>query len=425
MGKKTFFGGACLLLIYLLTEGMIFCALLYLEKTKGVVYDPVPACALSDIHKSVIGKFLAGDFYLKFSPSMGWTIRSNAIIHYRFKTDKSVFARSNFQGIRSDREYAPKAPEGILRVAAFGDSMTHGDNVRNAETWPAQLEKMDPALEVMNFGVPAYGIDQAYLRYLEEGARFGPRIVLIGFFPENIMRTVNAFRPFFYTGDYLPLAKPRFILKNGQLELLATPFSKLTDYRSLLDNPGPALARLGVNDYYFRVYYHQGPFDFLPSVRLAKIGRFSPVKRLPRPKEMFDFYRPDAEAFRVTARILEMFYQKVLENGSLPIIVFLPPRNEPRFYARTGEKTYDLMEDYLKKSGLRFTDVMEDIARTGYGEALFAQPGHYNEEENKMVAGALYRYLSGQGFLDARIVDRAIEKERAEMPAEKLAGQKA
>lgn len=413
MKKKVIFGMAALLLVYVLIEGLIFCALFLLRQTKGVVFDPIPAYALSNVHKEIVQRLLADDFYLKFSPSLGWTIRPDAVMHFRGLTDETVFAKSNSQGIRADRDYEPTVPEGVLRLAAFGDSFTHGDDVRNDETWAALFEKKGPAVEVMNFGVPAYGIDQAYLRYLEEGVRFSPRIVLICFFTENIIRTVNVFRPFLYPSDYLPLSKPRFVLRDGRLVLLENFFPELSDYRLLLDDPEPTLARLGANDFYFKAHYHKGPFDFLPSVRLAKISRFSLTKKYPDGNEIFDlFYQPDTEPFRVTAKILETFYNKVLESGSLPVIVLIPAEIDVFSYPQTGKVTYALLRDHLLKKELRIVDVMEGFAPVGYDKKLFALQGHYSAAGNAIAAETIYRALERQGLLNPRVVETVIEIDR-------------
>jgi hypothetical protein len=51
---------------------------------------------------------------------------------------------------------------------------------------------------------------RAYLRYHQEGKRFRPHVVLIGFMSENIRRAVTVYRPFYQPESRAPLAKPRF-----------------------------------------------------------------------------------------------------------------------------------------------------------------------------------------------------------------------
>ena len=60
---------------------------------------------------------------------------------------------------------------------------------------PEALARLDAGLEFENFGVPAYGLDQAFLRYQREGRPTHPQIVVIGFMEENIFRDVTCSGP--------------------------------------------------------------------------------------------------------------------------------------------------------------------------------------------------------------------------------------
>jgi len=86
-------------------------------------------------------------------------------------------------------------------VLAVGDSFTFGDEVDDADTWPARLERL---LErpVVNGGVFGYGFDQMVLRaerLLERFDDADPLIVSI--LPEDVLRCEFAYRyawkPFF------------------------------------------------------------------------------------------------------------------------------------------------------------------------------------------------------------------------------------
>ena len=145
--------------------------------------------------------------YTVFSSTLGWSIKQNGY---------SKLYKSNSQGLRSNREYELTPPHGISRITTFGDSFTHCDDVNNNETWQAIIESYQSNLEVLNFGVPGYGLDQAYLRYLEDGSQYESHITLIGFMSENIYRNVNTFRPFYYKTTGIPLAKPRFLIDKNE-----------------------------------------------------------------------------------------------------------------------------------------------------------------------------------------------------------------
>jgi hypothetical protein len=85
-------------------------------------------------------------------PDLGWRYRSG----FRSPTD-----RINSQGLRALREYSSRPAPGIFRVAAFGDSYVYGTEVPDGECWAARIEELDPGIEVLNYGVGGYGVDQA------------------------------------------------------------------------------------------------------------------------------------------------------------------------------------------------------------------------------------------------------------------------
>jgi len=88
---------------------------------------------------------------------------------------------TNKQGFRSLREYSYFPPEDKLRLLALGDSYVFGDGEENKDTWSFILENSTQNLEVLNFGVPGYGLGQSYLRYLRDGLKFNPDIVFINY----------------------------------------------------------------------------------------------------------------------------------------------------------------------------------------------------------------------------------------------------
>ncbi|MFQ5912127.1 MAG: hypothetical protein ACE5JS_02985, partial [Nitrospinota bacterium] len=122
----------------------------------------------------------------------------------------------------------------VLRLSSFGDSFTHGDDVRNEDTWQEVMNRSGPNLEVLNFGVPGFGLDQAFLRYQHDGIAYHSHIILIGFMPANIARNVSVFRPFLSLRTGLPLTKPYFTLDGNDLVLNHNPIQELSQYKEVL-----------------------------------------------------------------------------------------------------------------------------------------------------------------------------------------------
>lgn len=89
--------------------------------------------------------------------------------------------QTNYSGFRADHEYPLVPSTDVLRLAAFGDSFVFCDEEKNSDTWSYYLEHSASNLEVLNFGVPGYGLGQSYLRYLREGLKFSPDIIFFNY----------------------------------------------------------------------------------------------------------------------------------------------------------------------------------------------------------------------------------------------------
>ena len=151
--------------------------------------------------------------YQVFHPLLGWTLNWNAVGH-------DGLYRSNNIGIRADQDTLVKADG--KRIALFGDSFVHGDDVPLEETWAHALGDRVGA-EVLNFGVGGYGNDQAYLRWKLEGRQYEPDVVVIGFQPENCRRNLNLVRKILNRESGIPFSKPRFVLHGSSLLLVNSP----------------------------------------------------------------------------------------------------------------------------------------------------------------------------------------------------------
>jgi hypothetical protein len=98
-------------------------------------------------------------------------------------------------------------------IVVVGDSFTFGDEVRDDETWPARLEALLD-VPVLNGGVFAYGVDQAYLRATRLIETHDPAVVLLAFVSDDVSRS----ELMFYGGW-----KPYFAYEDGELVLRNVP----------------------------------------------------------------------------------------------------------------------------------------------------------------------------------------------------------
>src|SRR5262245_21643077 len=111
-------------------------------------------------------------------PTRGWALEPG-IRDMRVFGDKVL--NSSALGLRGREERAYAKPPGVRRVVALGDSFTFGEEVSDDQTYCHQLEALLPGTEVLNLGVHGYGHDQMLLYLEEEGVKYRPDVVLLGF----------------------------------------------------------------------------------------------------------------------------------------------------------------------------------------------------------------------------------------------------
>jgi len=401
MNKRLIFWLISGCLLYVAIELSSFLGLYLLKTYRHVEYAPPPSISLSERHQQIIEGFLQERTrYTDYSATLGWTIKKNGI---------APLYRANSQGIRGNHKYARQAPEDMIRISTYGDSYTHCDDVANHETWQVQLQQLNPDLEVLNFGVGGFGLDQAFLRYQEKIGQFDSQIVLIGYMTENIFRHVNVFRPFYLSATGTPLTKPRFALRNEELILIDNPMRQLSQYRELLESPETTLPALGKHDHHFNTIYKSSMFDFLPSYRLLNILSYLYFNS--RDVITDGYYNTKSEAYRVTTRLLDKFYQTVQADGSQPVILIFPEPADIIRYRENGTRQYAPLVAYLDEKKYRYIDLLQALDGIGGQLAtnkLFAKPSlnHYSPLANNLAAQIIQQYLRKEGLLPDRVGPR-------------------
>jgi hypothetical protein len=148
----------------------------------------------------------------------------------------------NSAGIRSSREYSLEKPPGTQRLLVFGDSYAAGQFVSNEHRFSELLERRNPGLEVLNFGLEGTGTDQQLLMYEHVGLRYEHDAVMLLPFLQNIRRNLVQARPAVdpETGRHILLPKPRFELVGDRLELRNVP---VPDERRPFDPNDPGSLR--------------------------------------------------------------------------------------------------------------------------------------------------------------------------------------
>lgn len=298
--------------------------------------------------------------------------------------------RMNAAGLRGAREYLPTPPAGVLRVAAFGDSFVYGAEVENAASWTGRIEHDNADVEVLNYGVNGYGLDQAYLRYLREGAAYSPRIVIVGFTPDDINRLVSVYRRFLSPGA--ALFKPRYVLgARGELVLRDVPLHTPGDYEALLVNPR-AIIPIGHDDYWYQPCVYENPLhDYSATVRVACAAGGQIYRRYLDPDRPFKggILNVESTAFKIQAALFRGFSGVARERGARSIVVMLPDKKTLDRIERGAPAAYEPLMAVLRDDDIPFADASEALlAGAGAGrnfDALFAEGGHYSAAGNARV----------------------------------------
>ncbi len=122
-------------------------------------------------------------------------IRPNADFHHT-SVDGTWRFVTNSRGFRNTRDIPYEKPAGTVRILALGDSHTQGYEVRQDRTFAAVSERalaarLIPA-EAINAGVSGYSTAEA-LAFLEnEGVKYRPDVVVLGFYANDFEDNLKA-----------------------------------------------------------------------------------------------------------------------------------------------------------------------------------------------------------------------------------------
>jgi hypothetical protein len=316
-------------------------------------------------------KQMSGDsYYLVADDLLGWTVGPN-----RGQSGGLYF--SSYEAIRSGAlnvRYAVRQPQ--YRIATVGDSFTFADEVSFEASWPNRLEQqLGSKIQVLNFGVTGYGIDQAYLRYLRDVRPWHPNLVVLGFIEHDLYRSLRIYHFVSRPQWHWPFAKPRLVVDAGTLRPLNIPVISaqeilstraITDLPFLEYDPG-----FDPTEWTWRPYHH----SYLVRFVLSSIHR--------SPENSEDVSR---QAIAIGTEIIASFARIATDEGSTLFVVYLPGQSDFRNSARS-EKMRIL--GFLRERGIRYEDLTSCLGKLGESEVFIKGGTHYSPEGNARVATCL------------------------------------
>jgi hypothetical protein len=309
-----------------------------------------------------------------FDSQLGWTIPPNGkgtgAAHERIFSSAEG-ARVGGEGFRfGDRSVR-------TRIALVGNSYVFGSDVDYEDTWGFYLQqRLGTDVQVQNFGVPGYGVDQAYLRYLKDVLERRPDVAILGLISHDLLRTTMVYYAVGFPGGTVHGAKPRFTVKNGQPTLLNAPLPPPKAVYAV--RPIQNLPFIDYDRTYRPTEWQPHWYEFSYLLRFgvswcATCGVFS------SPSE-------NEETVTLNGAILHAFVQKARAVGTTPIVLFLPSYTE--FRDASGRLSGTPLVGVLKEAGVDFIDLTTCIERVDERER-FTSGWHFTPQANSILADCL------------------------------------
>lgn len=322
---------------------------------------------------------------------LGWPSPHDAVSPPRDKTG----AKANAAFPQTDQACA----------SAYGDSFVWGDEIPLQDGWIEQLSHK-LGCRVSNYGVSGYGTDQAYVRFTRMTHDQAP-VVLLGIFPENILRNVNQYRGFLGFPQSPVWLKGRFVLDAaGKLRWIHRPPIDEAGFLRLLRDP----ARVVPHDYLLPDS-RDGPVTvrFPYTLTLARILLMPRVwVRVTGRPSWADFYRADhpSGGLALTAAIAEAFVREAKQRGKRALVVMLPGASSFRARAKFGQVEYQPLLAKLAAAHVPVFDpapaLLAALGPRSYC-ALYVRPahcdGHLGVFGSGVVADVVARELRRRGLV--------------------------
>ena len=316
---------------------------------------------------------LAERAHTRYDAELGWVSESNVALVDLYGPGASL--HTNAQGFRGARDVAPAVAPGMLRIVCSGDSFALGYGVGDDDTWCQQLAVLAPGIEAVNMGQGGYGIDQAYLWFLRDGAPLEHHVHLFTFIGEDFVRMGAT--------SFFGYGKPRLALDGERLVVENVPVPRAPYWLPWLAHN----ARLA---------------DHLRSVQIGRalLGR----ARGPAPAERVS----DEEIGRLAAAVFTELTALHRAAGRQLVLVHLPMQEELR------DESADSLRAFVARRaqslGVPFLDGTAALREVPPEEVedLYLQPGtldfpaaagHFSVRGNRWAAQWILAELRARGVL--------------------------
>ena len=367
------------------------------------------------ISESILEKFLPHGF----DPELGWVRKPNTEHLENGKYGKVKWT-TNFSGARTNPEFEKTES----KISCYGDSFAFCRQVNDDETWEHYLSKTF-MINVQNFGVGNYGLDQTLLRLKREYTLNPTKIVIIGVVPDTISRILSMWKHYYEYGNTLGF-KPRFKISNNDLELIKNPidtkekFLKYTNYLNIIQE----------NDFFYKTKFSKEKIAFPYCINIFRNWKrnselIRAVKRIEKNESDGDnskeiLWKPMSIIMEINLKwrvqlfqnknnldliikILEEYVMFSKQNNFLPVFVFLPQKDDLLFIKKNYHFYENMINAILKIKDLVFFDITKELIQIKNLDELYSDDndygGHYSADGNKKISELIANELREREIL--------------------------
>jgi lysophospholipase L1-like esterase len=337
---------------------------------------------------------------VEFDPQLGWCNAPGS-------SSADGRARYGATGARGVREYARARANGAALWTTFGDSFTHGDGLANDETWQHLIESRRAHLQVANFGVGGYGVDQALMRYRRDGRPLASDVVWIGLMLEDVGRHVNRYRPLYHPNSPTCAAKPRFIVDNGSAAEtqapgalpLASAAAALRPIAIPYDTREQLIAAIASGAILGQLADHEGWPNRWPSwSRHSAVLTLAAGWQFYRSVDAQRLWTTPSEARLVSLALLRRFHDEARADGARAAVVLVYPRRQELAHVRAGgARWWSEPLGELAREGVPVLDLCDALDAAGDElDALYQPDGHPSRRAAMLIADAVLAYADAR-----------------------------
>lgn len=354
----------------------------------------------------------------RFHPRIGWVKKEGAVAR-RATSEFDVTYTINPFGLRDDPDLNYEKPPGEVRILIVGDSFTLGYTVEPEDLFinilEDRLKREGWNAQVINGGTEGYSTDQELLWLREEGLKYHPDIAILAPYQNDIFwnsqdQYLHHPKPLFPgegSAEVPEKAELEFVKEQGWLGKSLAIGHVVERLSSLLSKPEYPLFQL-------------------------ESGRFLPKEWGVLLKEEPDFV---ADAWNRTGACLRGFKATCDRSSIKAFVALIPDKVQIHERARedlskvlrvppnawSPDLPYERLASLSREAGLDVLDPLPlfrgcEALRTGLkqgadpelsellgkepkGEFYFQKDWHFTPLGNRVFALALYRRLTGGGFL--------------------------